>query len=154
MEHTVVSERLYEPHFPHLSALRKELESCAVYYLEPRHLTREAAPRKEVRSIGERGENLAAFLNTLKLKQNNRRAFFSLQKAVKVVLPGEPLVDLELTKEGLVTLTVERGGVRFSSRLFRKVPRGSLAFSARRTGQTPCRQLGTKSQKTVFTRFV
>ena len=115
LEHTVLSESLYEPHFPHLTALRKELESCAVYYLEPRFLMREAVPRKEVRNIGQRGENLAAFLNSL--KQTNRPAFNSLQKSVRMALPGEPLVDVELTKEGLVTLTVERGGVRFSSRL-------------------------------------
>ena len=65
LDHTIVSTSLYEPHHPHITAFRMELTNWNIYYLEPKQLMRDEMPLAEVDNIGPRGENLAAFLNTL-----------------------------------------------------------------------------------------
>ena len=51
---------------PHMVAARRELESWLFFYFEPRERMRAVNPVKEVRHIGLMGEELAAFLNTMK----------------------------------------------------------------------------------------
>lgn len=65
LDHTIVSRPHYPPHYPHLTALKKEMESWLFFYLEPRERMRASTGVKEVRHIGLMGEDLAAFLNTL-----------------------------------------------------------------------------------------
>lgn len=66
LDHTLLSRPLYPPHHPHLVALRQEFESWLSFYFEPRERMRATNPVKEVHHIGLRGEELAAFLNTLR----------------------------------------------------------------------------------------
>jgi predicted ATPase len=115
LDHTLVSTGLYEPHYPHITAFRMELESWSVYYLEPRVLMREEVPLAAIERIGPRGENLAAFLNTLKHK--HRAEFDDFNLALKKVLPTDPQIDVELLKEGLVALRLAENGIWFSARL-------------------------------------
>jgi len=115
LDHTIVSSRLYEPHYPHLTAFRLELEKWRTYYLEPRILMREDVPLAETRGIGPQGEKLAAFLNTLKSEEP--AAFKSLQKAIQTILPSRPTVDVFLSKEGTVGLVVTESGVTYAGRL-------------------------------------
>ena len=66
LDHSILSMPHYPPHYPHLVAVRQELESWQFFYFEPRERMRAANPVKEVRRIGLMGEELAAFLNTMK----------------------------------------------------------------------------------------
>src|SRR5262249_22327279 len=66
LDHTILSQPNYPPHYPHIVALRHELANWFVFYFEPRERMRASNPVKEVRHIGLMGEDLAAFLNTLR----------------------------------------------------------------------------------------
>jgi predicted ATPase len=66
LDHTIASRPHYPPHFPHLTALKRELESWFFYYFEPRERMRTPTSVKEVRHIGLMGEELASFLHTLR----------------------------------------------------------------------------------------
>ena len=115
LDHTIVSTALYEPHYPHITALRMELANCFTYYLEPRALMREEVPLADIESLGPRGENLAAFLNTLNHKY--QKDFESLNLSLKRVLPIEASIDIEQLKEGRVGLKLSENGIWFSARL-------------------------------------
>jgi len=115
LDHTIVSTALYEPHYPHIIAFRKELEKWRTYYLEPRKLMRENVPISEINSIGPRSENLAAFLNTL--QQKNPKSFENINLTIQKILPFKPKIDIEMYKEGRVGLTIVENGISFSARL-------------------------------------
>ncbi|MDI6755448.1 MAG: AAA family ATPase [Thermodesulfobacteriota bacterium] len=115
LDHTIVSTALYEPHYPHITAFRMELANWYIYYLEPRVLMREEVPLAEVESLGPRGENLAAFLNTLQHKYE--KDFESFNLSLKRILPTEAMVKIEHLKEGLVGLRLAENGLWFSARL-------------------------------------
>jgi predicted ATPase len=115
LDHTVISESLYEPHYPHITAFRMELANWYTYYLEPRVLMRDDVPLSEIESMGPRGENLAAFLNTLKHKYP--KDFDSLNLSLRHILPTEATIDIELLKEGRVGLKLSENGLWFSARL-------------------------------------
>ena len=66
LDHSILSKPLYPPHYPHLTALRRELESWKFYYFEPRERMRLNTAVKEILHVGLMGEELPAFLNTLK----------------------------------------------------------------------------------------
>ena len=55
LDHTLLSRPLYPPHYPHLVAMRQELESWLFFYFEPRERMRALNPVKEVRHIGADG---------------------------------------------------------------------------------------------------
>lgn len=115
LDHTIISESLYEPHYPHITAFRMELANWYTYYLEPRDLMRDDVPLSEIESMGPRGQNLAAFLNTLKHKYP--KDFDSLNFSLRRILPTEAAIDIELLKEGRVGLKLSENGVWFSARL-------------------------------------
>jgi len=115
LDHTIISTALYEPHYPHITAFRKELASWYTYYLEPRVLMRENVPLADIETLGPRGENLAAFLNTLKIK--NEQDYESLNLTLKRILPNEISIRIEHLKEGLVGLQLAENGLSFSARL-------------------------------------
>jgi predicted ATPase len=115
LDHTIVSTALYEPHYPHITAFRMELANWYTYYLEPRTLMREEVPLAEIESLGPRGENLAAFLNTLKHKHS--KDFESLNLSLKRVLPTDASIEVEHLKEGRVGLHLSENGIGFSARL-------------------------------------
>jgi len=115
LDHSIVSTALYEPHYPHIVAFRRELEKWQTYYFEPRELMREEVPLADVNTIGSRGENISAFLNTLKEKYP--KDFESLNLAIQQILPTKPKIDIELHKEGLLGLVLHESGLTFSARL-------------------------------------
>ena len=80
LDHAILSMPHYPPHYPHLVAARRELESWLFFYFEPRERMRAANPVKEVRHIGLMGEELAAFLNTV--KADNPSQFRGIEKAL------------------------------------------------------------------------
>jgi predicted ATPase len=115
LDHTVISTALYEPHYPHITAFRLELSNWYTYYLEPRALMREEVPLADIESLGPRGENLAAFLNTLRHKYP--KDYQSLSLSLKSILPTEATIDIVHLKEGLVGLRLSENGFWFSARL-------------------------------------
>ncbi|MFQ5823668.1 MAG: AAA family ATPase [bacterium] len=115
LDHTIISTALYEPHYPHITAFRMELANWYTYYLEPRALMREEVPLAEIESLGPRGENLAAFLNTLKHRYAKDYESFNL--SLKRMLPTDASIEVEHLKEGRVGLQLSENGNWFSARL-------------------------------------
>jgi predicted ATPase len=114
LDHTIISTALYEPHYPHIVAFRMELSNWYTYYLEPRILMREEVPLAEVESLGPRGENLAAFLNTL--KHNYVSDFENFDLHLKRILPINASIDIEHYKEGLIGLKIREDDLWLSAR--------------------------------------
>ena len=115
LDHTIISTALYEPHYPHITAFRMELANWFTYYLEPRVLMREEVPLAEIESLGPRGENLAAFLNTL--KHRYEKDYESLNLSLKRILPTGASIEIEHLKEGRVGLRLSENGCWYSARL-------------------------------------
>jgi len=93
LDHSILSLPHYPPHYPHLVAMRRELESWLFFYFEPRERMRAANPVKEVRHIGLMGEELAAFLNTLKALDLPQ--FRAVERAVRTILPNIDGIDVK-----------------------------------------------------------
>lgn len=115
LDHSILSMPHYPPHYPHLVAMRKELESWLFFYFEPRERMRAANPVKEVRHIGLMGEELAAFLNTLKAL--DERQFRAVEKAVHSIMPSIDGIDVEVNPIGEVELKLREGGVPVPARV-------------------------------------
>jgi predicted ATPase len=107
LDHTLLSRPLYPPHYPHLVALRQEFESWLSFYFEPRERMRAPNPVKEVHHIGLRGEDLAAFLNTLRAL--DERQFRAVEKSLHLVIPSITGIHLEVNSLGEVELRVREG---------------------------------------------
>lgn len=133
LDHTIISMPLYEPHYPHISAFRQELSAWRFYYFEPRTLMREDVPVAEVEAIGPRGENLAAFLNVIQAKHNEQMEAFNL--SLKYLLPSVGYVEIDPTKQGLLSLRVVENGLHYSSRL---ISEGTLRILGLLAALHPC----------------
>jgi predicted ATPase len=107
LDHTILSLPLYYPHYPHLVALREELASWFFFYFEPRERMRVPNPVKEVRHIGLMGENLAAFLNTL--KGVDEPQFRAVERALKTIIPTATGIDVKVDNLGEVELRIREG---------------------------------------------
>jgi len=140
LDHTILSTSLYEPHYPHVAAFCLELSRWRTYYLEPRTLMREEVPVSEVRGIGPRGENLAAYLNIL--KNQAPASFTSFQRTVRTIMPNRPEIDVALTKEGMVGLKVTEGAHEFSGRLISEGTLRVLGLLAAVHPDSPCSLVG------------
>ncbi len=115
LDHSIVSRPHYAPHYPHLTALKKELESWFFYYFEPRERMRAATSVKEVRHIGLMGEELAAFLNTL--RSLDPRQFQAVERAVHSLIPSITGIRTEVNKVGEVELSLMEGDVAMPARV-------------------------------------
>ena len=115
LDHSVLSLPHYPPHYPHLVAMRKELENWLFFYFEPRERMRASNPVKEVRHIGLMGEELAAFLNTLKAL--DERQFRAVEKALHTIMPNVQGIGVEVTKLGEVELTLKENGIPVPARI-------------------------------------
>jgi predicted ATPase len=115
LDHSVLSLPHYPPHYPHLVAMRKELENWLFFYFEPREHMRASNPVKEVRHIGLMGEELAAFLNTLKAL--DERQFRAVEKALHTIMPNVQGIGVEVTKLGEVELTLKENGIPVPARI-------------------------------------
>lgn len=109
LDHTILSQPHYPPHYPHLIAARYELERWLFFYFEPRERMRAANPVKEVRHIGLMGEELVAFLNTLKAVHPGQ--FQAVEKALRSLLPNIDGIELDVSDLGEVELRIVEGGV-------------------------------------------
>ena len=115
LDHTIASRPHYPPHYPHLTALRRELESWWFYYFEPRERMRASTSVKEVRHIGLMGENLPAFLNTLQTQAPKQ--FAALNKALHQLIPSITRVETVVDKFGEVELSVIEGQTNMPARV-------------------------------------
>ncbi len=115
LDHTILSMPHYPPHYPHLVAARRELESWLFFYFEPRERMRAANPVKEVRHLGLMGDELAAFLNTMKALDGRR--FAAVEKALQALMPQISGIELEVSDLGEVELRLREGGIAIPSRV-------------------------------------
>jgi len=115
LDHTIVSRPLYPPHYPHMVAFRQELAGWFCFYFEPRERMRATNPVKEVRHIGLMGEELAAFLNTLKALEPAQ--FRGVEKALKTLIPRINSIDVGVNNLGEVELQLREDGVPVPARL-------------------------------------
>ncbi len=115
LDHSVLSMPHYPPHYPHLAAARRELESWLFFYFEPRERMRAANPVKEVRHIGLMGEELAAFLNTMKV--TDAKQFKGVEKALRALMPNIEGIEVEVSDLGEVELRLKEGGVAIPARV-------------------------------------
>ena len=115
LDHSVLSMPHYPPHHPHLVAARRELESWFFFYFEPRERMRAANPVKEARHIGLMGEELAAFLNTLRALEP--RQFEAVEKALRTLMPQMDGIEVEVSDLGEAELRIREGGVAIPARV-------------------------------------
>jgi predicted ATPase len=107
LDHSILSKPLYPPHYPHLTALRNELESWRFYYFEPRERMRANTAVKEILHVGLMGEELSAFLNTLRAR--NPLQFQAIEKALHQIIPSITGIDVEVNPLGEVELRLREG---------------------------------------------
>lgn len=117
MDHTVLTTPLYAPHYPHITAFKRELEGWRFFYFEPRVLMRQSVPAKETHHIGPMGEDLATFIHGLRLDPLKAGKFKSLCRALKTLIPTIDSIDTQVDKNGEVELFVIENGRPISSRL-------------------------------------
>ena len=115
LDHSILSRPLYPPHYPHMAAMRQELSRWFFYYFEPRERMRAPNPVKEVRHIGFMGEELSAFLNTL--KSERPRQFNALEKALHLIVPSITGIDVQVDNLGQVELQLREGDMLIPARL-------------------------------------
>lgn len=115
LDHTILSLPHYPPHYPHLVAARREFENWLFFYFEPRERMRAVSPVKEVRHIGLMGEELAPFLNTLKVLEPAQ--FKAVEKAMRLLMPNIEGIGIEISKLGEVELTLRENGISYPARI-------------------------------------
>lgn len=115
LNHSILSMSYHPPHYPHLIAMQQELASWFTFYLEPRERMRLPNPVKEVHHIGLMGEDLAAFLNTL--RGLNERQFESIEKSLQTMIPSITGIDVSINKLGEVELDLREGEKFVSARV-------------------------------------
>ena len=105
----------YAPHYPHLTAARRELESWRFFYFEPRERMRAATAVKEARHMGPMGEELAAFLITLKTRQP--RQFEATEKSLRMLLPNVDGIETDVNDFGEAEFRLRENGVAIPARV-------------------------------------
>ncbi|MYJ78278.1 MAG: AAA family ATPase, partial [Caldilineaceae bacterium SB0670_bin_27] len=115
LDHSILSMPHYPPHYPHLVAARRELENWLFFYFEPRERMRAANPVKEVHHLGLMGEELAAFLNTMKSLDAAR--FKAVEKALHALVPTFDGIEVDVSELGEVELRLREGGVAMPARV-------------------------------------
>ena len=76
---------------------------------------REDVPVAQIDAIGPRGENLAAFLNSIQANDGKQMEAFNL--SLRYLLPSIEKVDVDASKAGLLSLRVVENGIPYSSRV-------------------------------------
>ena len=115
LDHSILSMPHYPPHHPHLVAARHELESWLFLCFEPRERMRTANPLKEGRRIGPMGEDLAAFLNTVKAEEPE--LFGCVEAELTAMMPRFDGIQTEVNELGEVELRLTERGVAMPARL-------------------------------------
>ena len=114
LNYSILSMAHYPPHHPHLVAMRQELASWFTFYFEPRERMRLLNPVKEVHHIGLMGEDLGAFLNTL--RSLNPRQFKSVEKSLQAMIPSVTGIEVGVNNLGEVEFALCEGEKRVSAR--------------------------------------
>jgi predicted ATPase len=140
LDHAIVSRPHYAPHYPHLTALKEELQSWFFYYFEPRERMRAATSVKEVRHIGLMGEELAAFLNTL--RNLDPRQFKAVEKALHSLIPSITGIRTEVNRVGEVELSLLEGDVAMPARVVSEGTLRALGLLALRGVKEPPALIG------------
>jgi predicted ATPase len=95
---------------------RKSFRSdWAFFYFEPRERMRAVNPVKEVRHIGLMGEDLAAFLNTLRAV--DPRQFAAIEKSLHTLVPQIDRIDVQPNALGEAELRLLEDGIPVPARL-------------------------------------
>lgn len=115
LDHTILSLPLYPPHYPHLVAMQHELASWCFFYFEPRERMRAPNAVKEVRHIGLMGEELAAFLNTLRALDPPQ--FRAVERALQRIIPSVTGIDVGVNSLGEVELKLLEGDMPIPARV-------------------------------------
>ncbi len=115
LNYSILSMAHYPPHHPHLVAMRQELARWFTFYFEPRERMRLPGTVKEVHHIGLMGEDLAAFLNTL--RGFNARQFESIEESLRTMIPSVTGIEVGVNKFGEVELDLREGEKRVSARV-------------------------------------
>lgn len=115
LDHSILSLPHYPPYYPHLVAARQELSSWLIFYFEPRERMRAANPVKEVRHIGLMGEELPAYLNTLKALEPKQ--FKAVENALKMIMPQIQGIDVSVSELGEVELRLKEAGILIPARV-------------------------------------
>ena len=115
LDHSILSLPLYPPHYPHLVAIRQELSNWFFFYFEPRERMRAPASVKEVHHIGSMGEDLASFLNTLRVLDEPQ--FKAVEKALHMIVPTVTHIDVGVNDLGEVELKLLEGKTPIPARL-------------------------------------
>lgn len=111
LDHSILSLPLYPPHYPHLVAARQELASWLFFYFEPRERMRAPNAVREVRHIGLMGEELAAFLNTMKALDQPQ--FRAVEKSLQLIVPSVTGIEVSVNPLGQVDLKLKEGDTAF-----------------------------------------
>jgi len=115
LDHSILSLPHYPPHYPHIVAMREELSSWLFFYFEPRERMRTPGPAREVHHVGSMGEDLAAFLNTLKAQ--NERQFRAVEKSLRMIIPSITGIDVGVNDLGEVDLRLMEGDMPVPARV-------------------------------------
>lgn len=115
LDYTILSRPLYPPHYPHVVAMRHEFASWFLFYFEPRERMRAATPVREVTHIGLMGEDLAAFLNTL--RTSDEKQFRAIERAAKMIIPSITGLEVSVNPLGEVELSIKEGKYLFPARI-------------------------------------
>ena len=115
LDRAILSMPHYAPHYPHLAAARRELESWRFFYFEPRERMRAATAVKEARHVGPMGEELAAFLITLKTRRP--REFEATKKALRMLLPDVDGIETDVNDFGEAEFRLRENGVAIPARV-------------------------------------
>ena len=115
LDHSILSLQHYSPHYPHVVAAREALASWAFFYFEPRERMRAANPVRETRHIGLMGEELPAYLNTLKALEPKQ--FDAVERALRLILPQIEAIEVEVSDLGEVELRLVEHGVSVPARI-------------------------------------
>ncbi len=140
LDHTIVSQPLYAPHYPHLAALKQELLGWHFYYFEPRERMRSPNPVMATRHIGLMGENLAAFLNTLQAL--DKRRFQAIEKSLHTIIPTTNGIVATVNDLGQVELRVREGEAEIPARLLSEGTLRILGLLALSGAQEPPSLIG------------
>lgn len=108
LDYSILSMPHYPPHYPHLTAVRRELENWRFYYFEPRERMRVPNAIRRVRRLGAMGDDLAAFLRTLRALEPTQ--FRAVERALGMLVPSISGIEFEENDVGEVELRLSEDG--------------------------------------------
>ena len=120
LNHTLLSNLQLsgKTRFPDFDALRQELGSWRIYYLDPRIAMRTPQPPRETEHIGLSGELIAPFLHRLKESHGHNRHFQAIGRALQRAIPTVEDLAIDLDPQrGTLEITVTQNGTPYSSRV-------------------------------------